>query len=1043
MPSVSHTLRVLQINAARSTRVMSELREVIHRERLDVLFLQEPYVHMNAVRGLGLRYMVCSHTTQPWAAIVICNPLLTVTKMTQYTHAEAATIQLLLDANMEMTLVSYYCRHVDGEGADIGEDIIFLDGILRTQNRAVICMDANAQAVLWHCARTNARGEELVQFIAGSGLTLHNRPQCHRTYVTKDTNLDLTLTTANIGGWVANWRVGDDLTSDHRPIRFELEIPFAEEPPNGGWWEASRKWGYATRNARWEAFREDLRVRLLSLSEQSCPRADCIEGAVVELMGAVSATCRRVLRPRHVFNTRAPVPWWSRDLARERALTIRARNRFNRARGERRQVLHEQYRVQLRRYKRLIRREKDRTWRNLILSEAGTEPFGLLYKLSANKLKQSEPLVTLRSGGGHTEGWVDTGTCLLSNLLPDDAAGVPETEYHMRIRAITGPTAEMMDRDEDPFDMDELITALESMKLRKAAGPDLIPPEVYVQASDELMPKLLDLYNNCLEHGYFPAKWKVGIGRILYKGHNKPPDEPGSYRMIQLLDVAGKLLEKLILSRLRKSIPHHQRQYGFVKGRSTVEALLDIVRHRTTCRKYVLLVFIDIKGAFDHLWWPGVLAALRQRPISGRMFELIRSFLGNRETRLVSHGVTVSKEPSRGCPQGSVLGPLLWNLVADSLLERLNTEDASLVMYADDGTIVVEGDSRVIIEEKASRAITELMTWCEEQRLEISATKTRMMLLKGGFRLNVDRPPRVFVGGTLIPCVPEHRVLGVVLDSTLSFRAHVEYIGERAATIFRTLNRIARQQWSIGANTRRATYVGVAEALFCYAAPVWWRGLDKKVRARQLLKAQRTVLLIVTRAYASAPTGALPVLAGVLPADLQVRRRAMRYYVRRGVFNAIPELDLLPECPLRQVEDYILSLWQERWTNSATGRRTYQYWPNIRMRMRHVNLFEVDAYSVQFVTGHGDFRASLFRFALSESVDCECGMEDTPDHVLNVCPNYEVERQEYQRNLARQNTYFLPSPAEVAQHSAIWNSFKAYARTILSCRKTLRHLQPH
>lgn len=66
----------------------------------------------------------------------------------------------------------------------------------------------------------------------------------------------------------------------------------------------SRKCGFATRNARWEVFRDELRIKLLALRMQDCPRADCIDGAVREFIDAVTATCRRVLRPRRVFNTR-------------------------------------------------------------------------------------------------------------------------------------------------------------------------------------------------------------------------------------------------------------------------------------------------------------------------------------------------------------------------------------------------------------------------------------------------------------------------------------------------------------------------------------------------------------------------------------------------------------------------------------------------------------------------------------------------------------------------------------------------------------------
>lgn len=87
-----------------------------------------------------------------------------------------------------------------------------------------------------------------------------------------------------------------------------------------------------------------------------------------------------------------------------------------------------------------------------------------------------------------------------------------------------------------------------------------------------------------------------------------------------------------------------------------VKALLDIVRHQAFCRKYVFLIFVDIKGAYDHLWWSRVLAALHLRPISD--VRLIRSILENSIVTTIARCNSYENTVKR-VPTGIRAGPIL------------------------------------------------------------------------------------------------------------------------------------------------------------------------------------------------------------------------------------------------------------------------------------------------------------------------------------------------------------------------------------------------
>ena len=73
--------------------------------------------------------------------------------------------------------------------------------------------------------------------------------------------------------------------------------------------------------------------------------------------------------------------------------------------------------------------------------------------------------------------------------------------------------------------------------------------------------------------------------------------------------------------------------------------------------KYVIGIFVDIKGVFDRLWWPDVLDGLRRVQCPPNLYKLIASYLSNRKLTIMDQNAQITRQQNRGCPQGSVLGP--------------------------------------------------------------------------------------------------------------------------------------------------------------------------------------------------------------------------------------------------------------------------------------------------------------------------------------------------------------------------------------------------
>lgn len=146
---------------------------------------------------------------------------------------------------------------------------------------------------------------------------------------------------------------------------------------------------------------------------------------------------------------------------------------------------------------------------------------------------------------------------------------------------------------------------------------------------------------------------------------------------------------------------------------------------------------------------------------------------------------------------------------------------------------------------------------------------------------------------------------------------------------------------------------------------------------------------MLTKAYRSVSTSALPVLAGVLPADLEVTR-----------VGRVEE-----ECPedatgrerralKRTVMREVVSRWQDRWTSSEKGRELWQFLPDVEQRLSY-GWIEPDYEVSQILTGHGNFNSRLHEMTLRDSPICPCEeAAETRDHILWECKLYAEERDQ-------------------------------------------------
>ncbi|CAK9801625.1 Retrovirus-related Pol polyprotein from type-1 retrotransposable element R1 (Fragment) [Anthophora quadrimaculata] len=437
-------------------------------------------------------------------------------------------------------------------------------------------------------------------------------------------------------------------------------------------------------------------------------------------------------------------------------------------------------------------------------------------------------------------------------------------------------------------------------------------------------------------------------------------------------------------------------QHGFRRGRSVETAWMRV--KECVCRsecKYVLGVFVDFKGAFDNLEWNRVIERLSA--IGCDEIGLWKDYFKARKACMIGVSEVVWKDIECGCPQGSVCGPFVWNLMMDGLLWELIGSGCECVAYADDLLLLIEGNSRVELERKGTECMRIVSEWGVNVGVGVSEEKTVMTLLKGS--LAGTRHPAVRVNGKQLKYRETVKYLGVWMSVRMRFKVHLEYIRKKITNVVGQMRRVMKCEWGMKKRALRIVYKGLFVASVMYGASVWY-GMMEYEYARDLMnRCQRIAMYACLNVCRTVSTEAMQVLMGGLPWDLECVRRGVLFKIRNGV--ELNEKDVVSnedvcgrtwnECK-RLVSERLYDKWQNRWDSSVNGRVTYEYIRNVRFAERNV-CFDPGTYVCYLLTGHGSMNAFLKKRGLCENEGCRCGAvcEDWK-HVLVECPLYDDVR---------------------------------------------------
>ena len=379
----------------------------------------------------------------------------------------------------------------------------------------------------------------------------------------------------------------------------------------------------------------------------------------------------------------------------------------------------------------------------------------------------------------------------------------------------------------------EIHPLLCKINTKKSTHSSDFPSWVTKNNADILAKPIADIMTAILNSGAFPAVWKQAEVKPLPKTTN--PASFKDFRPIALLFHLSKVAESCIKRELAKHTPSDINQYAYSKGLGTTDALVhmitDTAKHLDNKSTYgVQTLLIDFSKAFDLMRVDILTDKLLTMNVPESLIRLLISFLSDRKQRVRFQKCHSETLPTNlGVPQGTILGPSLWNVYVSDL-----QPSNDVIKYADDTTLYMpatsesvsvinsEGQNRVvgISDNPMQHAADNAVNWCEKANQRINATKTQYMLLT--LQLNVSVTPPIMINGEQIQQTKTAKLLGVTIDDHPKFQSHVTTTIEKIRAATHGLLTLKRHGVNKTSLVKYMYYRSPIVPILTYAAPAWY-----------------------------------------------------------------------------------------------------------------------------------------------------------------------------------------------------------------------------
>jgi exonuclease III len=339
----------------------------------------------------------------------------------------------------------------------------------------------------------------------------------------------------------------------------------------------------------------------------------------------------------------------------------------------------------------------------------------------------------------------------------------------------------------EPFTINDLIHVLQKLPNKKSPGWDGIPYEFWQRLPLPIKRHLLTDINRILSTGSIPRN----LSHTLIKPIQKSPTNPDP-RPISLLPTITKIIEKLLKSRFQNWLSEQNKlapeQFAFRPGHSSstqIHRLVNNIQHHKTQNKKIALLSLDLSKAFDRVDTKLLIHQLIRDDAPKYIVQWMEKTLIKRPIQVISTTrISTTSHTSTGVLQGGTLAPLQFTYYINTVLQKPIPNAHSLYAFADDLAILCVADTPTQLEKLTQKSLNIILHRLESLSCTVSLPKTKLMT----FNCKI---PYLTYRNHHIHHVKQHRILGLLLDKTLTFHNHVQHILKKANHAYSWLKSIA------------------------------------------------------------------------------------------------------------------------------------------------------------------------------------------------------------------------------------------------------------
>ncbi len=514
-------------------------------------------------------------------------------------------------------------------------------------------------------------------------------------------------------------------------------------------------------------------------------------------------------------------PWMSGEILKMRQtnfnLLKKSRLKPNIANKEKSRLYRNQYNAAVRKGKKTYYKEK--------LKAAGTDSSRIWSVINEllNRPSKSRNIDSLIVDGEHItdeQTIADKINIHFASIGTKVADSVPNIDKSYRDYL---PERENRNIEFKPLTISQILEAILSINSKKSLDINDVSFDLIKKIAPQICRPITHIYNLSILQGIFPSSLKTSKVTPIYKSGDKKLCT--NYRGISLVNSFSKIFERLISDRLVGFLSENSffyfHQYGFLKGRSTSQAILQVINNITSAinnSEYCLAVFLDIQKAFDSVNHEILIAKLENAGVRGKELEWFRSFIKDRLQR-----VRVGSSNSNnllgiiiGVLQGSILGVILFIIFINDI--GIAAPNLLKIFFADDITGMLSGNNINELIIKANIEINNLVDWYTCNKLSIHPDKSKAILYKSPRSndpeitiINEQIYLPIFINLNPKPCPDPDRMditkikliklvpnesensvksLGILLDDKLNFTEHISKLHSKIARAMFSLRQI-------------------------------------------------------------------------------------------------------------------------------------------------------------------------------------------------------------------------------------------------------------